>query len=133
MTDRVKENYISEGRDPDWRLAWEENLSSEARTEIGQSLKERRRVANPDLLDYAQGLARRRLRSFRWSLAMVPLHMGLVTLWIYATCFIADPPQAWCWFYIGVGLLWLLLAPFLIRRRRSHLEAALKANENPAD
>ncbi len=132
MADIIRSELVREGQDPDWRLGWEEYLSSEARQEVEDTLKASLRVEDADLRIYAQGLARRQLRSFRWSLGFVPIHVALVGLWIYTTCVLADPPQAWCWFYIAIGLIWLFIAPFLVVRRRSHLEAAIRANSDPA-
>ncbi len=62
MADVIRTELVGEGQDPDWRLGWEEYLSSEARQEVEDALKANRRVEDADLRMYAQGLARRRLR-----------------------------------------------------------------------
>lgn len=111
---------------------WEEYLSSDARSSVELAVKQADRVPDPDLRIYAEGLARRRLRSFRWSIAFAPFHLALVTVWIYATCVLADPPQAWCWFYSALGLLWPFVVPVVLVRRRRNLEAAVAANSDPA-
>ncbi len=132
MPDIIRSEIVRQGRDPDWRLGWEEYLSSDARSSVELAVKQADCVTDPDLRNYAEGLARRRLRSFRWSIAFAPFHIALVALWIYATCVLADPPQAWCWFYIALGLIWLLVVPVLGLRRRRKLEAAVAANSDSA-
>jgi hypothetical protein len=65
MTDVVSEDSLRDGRDPDWRIAWEEYLTAEARQTIELAVKRGRRVKDPELRLYAVGLAARALRSMR--------------------------------------------------------------------
>ena len=128
MANIIRPEFVRQGHDPDWRLGWEEQISAEERAEVKSALKQSRHVEDPNLRIYAEGLARRRLGSFRRSLAVIPLHVGLVAFWIYATCFVADPPRAWCWFDIAIGLLWLLVVPAIALRRYRTLKTALTVN-----
>jgi len=132
MLDVIRPEMVRDGRDPDWRLGWEEYLSPDARSTIQLAVKNAERVQEADLRVYAEGLARRRLRSSRWSIAFATFHVALLALWIYATCVLPDPPQGWCWFYIALGLVWLLVVPVVVLRRRRNLEAAVAANSNSA-
>lgn len=132
MADVIRPELLREGRDPDWRLGWEEHLSSDARSSVVLAVKNAQRVQEPGLRIYAEGLARRRLRSSRWSMAFAPFHVALVGVWIYATCVLADPPQPWCWFYIALGLVWLSVVPIVALRRRRNLESAVAANSDSA-
>ena len=132
MANSIRRELVRQGRNPDWQRGWEQDLSPEARTEIRTALRERRRVRDPDLLDYAQGLARRRLRTFRWSLAFAPLHIGLVAAWIYATCVVANWAMGWCLFWVALGIVWLLVVPFIASRRLATLVGALQANSDSA-
>ncbi len=132
MPDVIRAELVRDGRDPDWRLGWEEYLSSESRSSVQLAVKQARRVQEPDLRVYAEGLARRRLRSFRWSIAFAPLHVALVAVLIYMTCVLADPLQVWCWFFIAIACVWLFVVPVLALRRRRKLQAAVAANSDSA-
>ncbi|MDQ3987479.1 MAG: hypothetical protein M3280_13405 [Actinomycetota bacterium] len=132
MADRIREDLVRDGRDPDWRLGWEEHLRPDQRRAVEDALKHQAPVADQALGAYAVGLARRRLRALKWSVALAPLHIGLVALWIYFTCVAADPPQVWCWIYIGIGIVWLVAVPMRVTQHRSRLNAAAVANESLA-
>jgi hypothetical protein len=76
MGEPLRENYLADGRDLDWRLAWEERLSPRARREVEQAVKEGRVVEKTRLRMFAVGLARRHMRPARWYLLLIPLHFA---------------------------------------------------------
>jgi DMSO reductase anchor subunit len=79
------------------------------------------------------GLARRHMRRARWYLLLIPLHFALVSLWIYATCYLASSVAAWCSFYTILGVAWLLGIPLRVVPKYRNFQRAERANEEEAD
>lgn len=129
MSGRIRQDVLRDGRDPDWRLAWEEQLLSGQRRAVEDAVRKGAAVADSALRTYAVGLAKRRLRNLKWLTALIPLHLGLFAAWIYFTCVVADPRQFWCWIFVAIGLLWLIAVPWRVMNQRSRLIAAMEANQ----
>jgi hypothetical protein len=61
MDDRTRQ-----GRNPEWRLAFEDRLGADARTHIRRAVKRGQGVPDPDEAAVAAGLTRREQRAVRW-------------------------------------------------------------------
>jgi positive regulator of sigma E activity len=128
MPDVVREAWITEGRDPDWRVAWEEYLSSEARQEVEDAVKAGRTVTDDDLRMYAVGLARKSMRQSRWMVLLVPLNLALVGVWIYFACVRHALGSLPCWFWATVGVLCVTALPLRLVTRYRRFAEAERAN-----
>jgi hypothetical protein len=118
------DRLVSEGRDPEWRISWEEHLSREERQSVLAAVKSGRPVREENLRKYAAGYARRSLRSNRWRFGLIPVNVAVVALWIYLECFRHTSASLPCWFWVVGGFLWLFLLPaWLIIQRRQILRA----------
>jgi hypothetical protein len=103
MDDRTRQ-----GRNPEWRLAFEDRLGADARTHIRRAVKRGQGVPDPDEAAVAAGLARREQRAVLVQVAF---------LWFWAA--------AW-------GTL-VVVVPFVLWRRFRLAHRAAEANDLSAD
>lgn len=130
MPDVVREAWVVEGRDPDWRIAWEEYLSAEARRRVETAVRAGRGIEDDDLRMYALGLARRSRRRERWMILLVPFHLALTGVWAYFACVLHALGSLPCWFWISTAVLWLTVVPFRLITRYRRLVAAERVNRD---
>lgn len=122
------ERLVSEGRDPAWRIAWEDHLSPKERRSVRTTVKARLPASEENLRRYAAGYARRLLRWNRRMTRLIPINVGVVGLWIYLACFTGSSESLPCWLWVIAGVLWLTLLPVWLVIQRRKLLRAVEAN-----
>jgi hypothetical protein len=127
-SDVVRQAWILQGREPDWRMGWEEYLSPESRREVENAVKRGRAVEDDDLRMYAVGLARKSMRRTRWMVLLVPVHLAIVSSWIYFACVRPSNGSFFCWFWVVIGILWLTFVPFRFVTQYRRMATAERAN-----
>jgi hypothetical protein len=74
---------IRQGRNPEWRLAFEGQLGPEAQARIRRAVSHGRSVADPGEAAVAAGLARRDQRAFRrHGFIFLPVQAGFAMIWL---------------------------------------------------
>lgn len=129
MDDAVREDYVREGRDPDWRMAWEA-LSNNSQQEVNQAVQRGEAVSRPGLRMFAVGLARRSRRYARWAALSVPFFLALNGAWIYYACLTGPYSIGWCAFYVVMAAAWGLAVPLLLIRRFRRNKRAEQLNSH---
>jgi hypothetical protein len=114
----VSDDPIRQGRDPAWRRAWEERLSSDERKAVEAHLARRISLDEP-LLSIAIGLAHRRLRQMRIQFLAVALHLPVSIFWVGTAC--SDGSAALCIFWVALAASFAVLLPVVLLRRRARL------------
>ena len=72
------DDKIQQGRDPEWRLAFEDRLDDAARVRVRRAVKNGSSVSDPDEAAIAVGLARREERTvLRLGLILLPVQIAI--------------------------------------------------------
>jgi hypothetical protein len=128
MDDRIRQ-----GRDPQWRLAFQDRLDEAARARVRHAVRRGGSVADPNEAAVAAGLARRRQRMLRCqALIVLPLQVGLALTWLLVLLPPAQLPAAFRWFWVAVLILLVGVAPLVLRHRYLIARRAAHANEQAA-
>jgi hypothetical protein len=126
------DDMIQQGRNPEWRLAFEDRLDDAARTRIRRAVKDGAGVDDPDQAAVAAGFARReRRRILILGLILLPVQLAIAVVWV--RLFVAGRlPAPFGWFWVAVLLLLIGVVPFVIRQRHHVAGRAAEANERVA-
>ena len=126
------DDRIQQGRDPEWRLAFEDRLDDAAQARVRRAVKNGASVSDPDEAAIAVGLARREQRTvLRLGLLLLPIQIAIAVVWV--SLFVAGAlPAAFGWFWVAVLLVLMAVVPFVLRRRRHVASQAVEANQQVA-
>jgi hypothetical protein len=128
MDDRIRQ-----GRDPEWRLAFQDHLSDAARARVRQAVRRGGSLADPNEAAIAAGLARREQHMLlRHALIVLPVQIGLTLTWLAVLLPPARLPTAFRWCWAAVLTLLLGVAPLVLRHRYLITRRATEANERAA-
>jgi hypothetical protein len=99
------DSVIQQGRDPEWRLAFEDRLDEAARARVRSAVKNGECVDEPNRASIAAGLARRdSVGSCSWGLVLLPVQLGVAVFWV--RLFVTGRlPAVFGWFWIAVLLM----------------------------
>jgi hypothetical protein len=125
---------IRQGRDPEWRLVFDDRLDNAARDRIRRAVRAASAVADPDEAAVAAGFARREQRRV-WFLGLIVLPLQLAMALVYVVSFLAGTlrlPAAVGWFWVAVLLVLVGAVPVALRRRYQRARRAADANERIA-
>jgi hypothetical protein len=126
------DDMIQRGRDPEWRLAFEEGLDDTARAQLRRAVKNGQSVDNPDQAAIAVGLARREQRRIQFlRLVLLPVQLLVAVMWV-GFFVVGRLPPAFGWFWVAVLLVLMGVVPFTLRRRHQVAGRAVEANERIA-
>jgi hypothetical protein len=77
------DSVIQQGRDPEWRLAFEDRLDEAARARVRSAVKNGESVDEPNQASIAAGLARREQRRvLLLGLVLLPVQLGVAVFWV---------------------------------------------------
>jgi uncharacterized membrane protein len=128
------DSRVQQGRDPEWRLAFEHHLGVDARTRIRQAVTRGQSVAHPNEAAVAAGLARRDQRAARrHGFIFLPLQVVFASVWL--AWMLRQPrqlPVAFLWLWAAIWIVLVAVAPFLIWRRIRIARRAAQANDQVA-
>lgn len=126
------DDKIQQGRDPEWRLAFEDRLDDAAQARVRRAVKNGASVSDPDEAAIAVGLARREERTvLRLGLILLPIQVAIAVVWVFF--FVAGGlPTIFGWFWVAVLLVVMVVVPFMLRRRRHVARQAVEANQQVA-
>jgi hypothetical protein len=125
MDDRIRQ-----GRDPEWRLAFQDRLDEAARARVRHAVRRGGSVADPNEAAVAAGLARRQQRTLLCqALIVLPLQVGLTLIWLFVLLPPAQLPAAFRWFWAAVLTLLVGVAPLVLRHRYLIARRAAHVNE----
>ena len=126
------DDLIQQGRDPEWRLAFEDRLDDAARARIRRAVKNGRSVDDPDQAAVAAGLARREQRRILLlGLLLLPVQLAIAVVWVRLFV-VGGLPDLFGWFWVAVLLVLIGAVPFALRRRHHVAVRAAEANERIA-
>ena len=126
MDDRIRQ-----GRNPEWRHAYEDRLRADARTSIRRAVHRGQSVSDPDQAAIAAGLARRDQRTFRrHGFILLPLQVGFASVWLV---WMLDAqrrvPVAFLWLWAAIWIALVTVGPFVLWRRFRTARRAAQAND----
>jgi hypothetical protein len=124
----VEWKAIAEGRDPEWRILWEEGYDKNSRRLVEETVREGRGPEDPQLSAISLGYIARERRRLRFALALAPVLIALNIGWIYFMC--VDGYSAQCWFWLGLLVVWIVAVPIRVVqlwRRWNSAERAVSA------
>jgi hypothetical protein len=126
------DDRIQQGRDPEWRLAFEDELDDAARARIRRAVRNGGSVDDPDQAAVAAGFARREQRRVLFQgLALLPAQLAVAVVWV--GLFVAGRlPTAFGRFWVAVLLVLIGVVPVVLRRRHHLAGRAAEANERTA-
>jgi hypothetical protein len=130
MDDRIRQ-----GRNPEWRLAFEDQLGADARTRIRRAVKRGQSVADPEDASVAAGLARRKQRAVLLQARLfLPFQVVVASVWL---AWMLSPqrrvPVGFLWFWAAAWVALVGGAPFVLWRRFRIACRAVEANDRAAD
>ena len=126
------DDMIQQGRDPDWRLAFEDHLDDAARARVRRAVKNGQSVDDPDHAAIAAGLARREQRRVLFlALVLLPVQLVIAIVWV-RTFMVGALPAVFGWFWVAVLLVLIGVVPFVLRRRHHLAGRAAAANQRIA-
>jgi hypothetical protein len=109
---------VFEGRDPWWRMAWEESLTAQERRRIRRAVRTGTRLNEPALEPVLIGLIARERRSLRWRWLLWPIQVTIPAAWLWATAVVHPSGWRWMWWPLLALAVVGVPAAMLIRRRR---------------
>jgi Zn-dependent membrane protease YugP len=126
------DDMIQQGRDPEWRLAFEDHLDDAARARLRRAVKNGQSVDHPGQAAIAVGLARREQRRIQFlRLVLLPVQLMIAVIWV-RLFLVGRLPAAYGWFWVAVLLVLMGVVPFTLRRRHQVAGRAVEANEQIA-
>ena len=128
----LMDDRIQQGRDPAWRLAFEDRLDDAARVRVHRAVRNGDSVGDPDEAAVAAGFARREQRRvLRLGLVLLPVQIAIAVVWVRLFV-VGRLPAAFGWFWVGVLVVLMGVVPFVLRRRQQVARRAAEANERVA-
>jgi hypothetical protein len=128
----VREDLVLQGRNPDWKIGWEEGLSAEDRREVQRAVRQGRRVADSRLAPFVFGMAAKWRRSLWLIPGLVLINASIITIQTYFGCLVNRPrgvfATIWCLFFVLLVVASLVVVPAGIWHRRRRLHQAEDAN-----
>ena len=125
-------DLIQQGRDPDWRLAFEDRLDDAARARIRRAFRSGGSVGDPDEAAVAAGFARREQRRVLvLGLILLPIQIAIAAVWV-RFFLVGALPAAFGWFWVAVLLALVGVVPFVLRHRHHVARRAAEANQRVA-
>jgi hypothetical protein len=129
------DHRIRQGRNPEWRLAFEDQLGADARTGIRRAVRRGQSVPDPDEAAVAAGLARREQRvGLLQAWIFLPFQVVVASIWLAG---MLSPqrrvPVAFLWFWAAVWVTLVVVVPFVLWRRFRLARRAAEANDLVAD
>jgi hypothetical protein len=129
MDDRIRQ-----GRNPEWRLAFEDRLGAEARSRIRRAVNRGQGIADPDEAAIAAGLARRDQRAFRrHGFIFLPLQVGITAVWL---AWMLDSERrvsvAFLWLWVTIWVALVTIGPVMLWRRFRIARRAAELNDRVA-
>jgi hypothetical protein len=130
MDDRIRQ-----GRNPEWQLAFEDQLGADARARIRRAAYRGQSVADPEEAAVAAGLARRERRAvLLHARVFLPLQVVVTSVWL---AWMLSPqrrlPVGFLWFWAAAWVTLVTVAPFVLWRRFRLARRATEANDRVAD
>jgi hypothetical protein len=126
------DDLIQQGRNPDWRLAFEDRLDEAARARVRRAVKNGQSVDDHDHAAIAAGLARREQRRVLFlALVLLPIQLVIAGGWV-RTFMLGALPNVLGWFWVTVLAVLIGIVPFTLRRRHQVAGRAAAANERIA-
>lgn len=126
------DDRIQQGRDPDWRLAFEDELDDAARARVRRAVRNGGSVDDPDQAAVAAGFARREQRRVRFlGLFLLPVQLAVAVTWV-GLVVAGRLPAVFGWFWIAALLVLVGVVPLVLRRRHHLAGRAAEANERTA-
>jgi hypothetical protein len=126
------DDMIQQGRDPEWRLAFEDRLDGDARARVRRAVKNGQSVDDPEQAPIAVGLARREQRRINvLRLILLPVQLVIAVVWV-GLFVVGRLSPAFGWFWVVVLLVLMGVVPFTLRRRHQVASRAAAANERIA-
>jgi len=126
------DDLIRQGRDPEWRIAFEDHLDDAAQSRIRRAVKNGESVDDPGQAAIAAGLARREQRRIQFlRLVLLPVQLVIAVVWV-GLFVVGRLPAAFGWFWAAVLLVLMGVVPFTLRRRHQVAGRAAEANERTA-
>jgi hypothetical protein len=134
-TTAAMDDRIRQGRNPHWRLAFEDQLGADARTRIRQAVKRGQSVADPEEAAVAAGLARRERRTVLLHARLfLPFQVVVASVWL---AWMLTPqrrlPVGFLWFWAAAWVALVGGAPFVLWRRFRIARRAADTNDQVAD
>jgi hypothetical protein len=125
------DDRIQQGRDPEWRLAFEDRLD-DARARVRRAVRSGGSVRGPDEAAVAAGFARREQRRVRLlGLILLPIQIAIAAVWV-RFFLVGALPAAFGWFWVATLVVLVGVAPFVLRRRHQVARRAADANQRVA-
>jgi hypothetical protein len=126
------DDRIQQGRDPEWRLAFEDHLDDAARARIRRAVSNGASVGDPDEAAVAVGLARREQRRLLLlGLVVLPVQLTVAVVWVWL--FVAGRLSAALgWFWVAVLGVPMGVVPLVLRRRQQVARRAAETNQRAA-
>jgi hypothetical protein len=126
------DDRIQQGRDPEWRLAFEGSLDDAAQARVRRAVRSGDSVEDPEEAAVAVGLARREQRRvLRLRLILLPLQIAIAVVWVLLFV-VGRLPAVFGWFWVAVLFVLMAVVPFVLRRRDHVARRAAEANERVA-
>ena len=122
---------VASGRDPAWRVAWEERLDDASRAMVLDALKNRTAVQDPKLAPFVAGLIARKRRGLRSSTALSVVVTLSTLFWVYATA--VRRPSPLVVFWVAMLLACLTLLPLRLWSARRALAKCELARATSGD
>jgi hypothetical protein len=127
----VREDMVLQGRNPDWKMGWEEGLSPEDRQEVKRAVRQGRRLSDSRLAPFVFGMAAKWRRSLWFVPVLGLINLVFVTIQVYFNCLVHHASlfvTASCVFFVLIGVGWLVAVPVATWHRRRRLRQAEEAN-----
>lgn len=126
------DDRIQQGRDPEWRLAFEDRLDDAARARIRRAVSNGDSVGDPGEAAVAVGLARREQRRLLLlGLVLLPVQLAVAVVWVWLFV-VGRLSAALGWFWVAVLLVLMAVMPLVLRRRQQIARRAAEANQRAA-
>jgi hypothetical protein len=126
------DDRIQQGRDPEWRLAFEDRLDDAARARIRRAVSNGASVGDPDEAGVAVGLARREQRRLLLlGLVVLPVQLTVAVVWVWLFV-VGRLSAALGWFWVAVLGVLMGVVPLVLRRRQQVAHRAAEANQRAA-
>jgi hypothetical protein len=130
----VKEDIVLQGRNPDWKIGWEEGLSAEDRREVQRAVRQGRQVTDSRLAPFVFGMAAKWRRSLWLIPGLVLINVSILTIQTYFTCLVNSPRGVFatvsCVFFLLLVVAALVVVPVGIWHPRCRLTQAEEANRH---
>jgi hypothetical protein len=126
------DDRIQQGRDPEWRLAFEDRLDDAARARVRRAVRSGGNVGDPDEATVAAGFARREQRRVLFlGLILLPIQIAIAAVWV-RFFLVGALAATFGWFWVAALVVLVGVVPFVLRRRHQVARRAAEANQRVA-